>query len=78
MSWFTKQDAQREANKAKAWMEFTDLPGVSMDPSGQTTIANLLDAAQFEVDHFYEGESELTQTQVTKIKKFIKAWEGKA
>ncbi len=57
-----------------AWGEFIDLPGVNSDPLTQTTIADLIFAAQFEVDHFEEGESELTSADIAKIKKFLHTW----
>ena len=56
--------------------EFNRLPGVDDDPARLRTVADLVYIAQFEIDHFNEGESEMTEAEVAPLRSFVKKWEG--
>ena len=57
-----------------AWHQFINLPSVNIDPLSQDTIAYLVFSAQFEIDLFEAGESELTTREVAKIRRFVAKW----
>lgn len=58
----------------RAQQEFGGLLWVNNDPMAQSTIQDLLSAAEFEVDLYQEGESEATSAEIRKIQRFIKKW----
>lgn len=61
---------------ARALREFDKLPGVDNDSARMNSVSDLVFIAQFEVDRFDEGESELTAQQVKPIRKFVDKWTG--
>jgi hypothetical protein len=61
---------------ARAFREFDKLEGVDNDPARINGIPDLVFIARFEIDHFDEGESELTAAQVKPIRKFVDKWDG--
>ncbi len=60
----------------RALREFRKLAGVDDDPARMNSVADLVFIAQFEIDFYDEGESELTKAEITPIRKFVKKWEG--
>lgn len=58
----------------KAEHEFDKLAGVDNDPGRIRSIADLVFIAQFEIDLFEEGESQLTPAQIKPIRKFVAKW----
>jgi hypothetical protein len=58
----------------KAWKEFLALPDVNADALSQTTVADLVHTAQFEVDLHNEGQITLSPKQLKQFDRFIKRY----
>lgn len=66
---------QSEFDKARR--SFGKLAGVNNDPMAQHTIADLVFAAQFEIDLFEEGDSELKASEIKPIRKFVQTYQNR-
>ncbi len=62
----------------KAERAFAGLKNVNRDAMAQTTIADLVFAAETELDLYMEGESKMTVRQAAQIRAFVEAWSAEA
>lgn len=69
-------DAAAATKFKQARNEFDRLAGVNNDALMQSEIADLVFAAQFELDLAAAGDSELTAAQLAPIRRFVRKWSG--
>lgn len=72
----TRATDAAESKFKQAFREFSALAGVDNDPARTHTIADLVYIAQFEIDLFEEGGSELTAAEVRPVRRFVQKWKG--
>jgi hypothetical protein len=63
-----------QARYAKAERQFLNLAGVDADPARMHNVADLVYIAQFELDLAAAGESLLSQSELSKVRKFVKRY----